>query len=190
MFGWRPTVAVIAVLLTLPVPLLLRVIPADRPPRLERDARVGRIPVGVWWVTGYGALLGFGGSAAFLLPLFVEKTLGQTPRVAGSAAAVLGGVAVLGRLQWARVVERRASFAPKLAVLAALSVAAMGLMLVSTTAGMAWMWAGTIVLALSSSSCTAVGAMAVIAIAGAADAGRASGVVWFGFLTGLGLGPP
>jgi len=32
--------------------------------------------------------------------------------------------------------------------------------------------------------------MAVIGIAGAGAAGRASGVVWFGFLAGLGLGPP
>jgi Na+-driven multidrug efflux pump len=47
-----------------------------------------------------------------------------------------------------------------------------------------------VVLALSSSSWTSVGAIAVIGIAGAAGAGRASGAVWFGFLAGLGLGPP
>jgi len=189
-FGWRPTMAVMAVVLIVPVPFLFRVIPADRPHRRERYEPARVLSTGIWWVAVYGGLLGLGGSAAFLLPLFVEESLGQTPRVAGLAAALLGGAAIAGRLQWARIVERRASPAPTLAVLALLSVAAMGLMLLSINSGIAWMWVGTVVLALSASSWTAVGAMAVIAIAGASAAGRASGIVWFGFLTGVGLGPP
>ena len=64
----------------------------------------------------------------------------------------------------------------------------MGLMLISMSYGIGRMWLGTTVLGLSSSSWTSVGAMAVIGIAGAGAAGRASGVVWFGFLAGL--GPP
>jgi predicted MFS family arabinose efflux permease len=122
--------------------------------------------------------------------LFVEESLGQSPRVAGLAAAVLGGVAILGRLQWARVAERNPNPASPLAVLAGMSVVAIGLLLLSIESGMAWMWMGVAALALSSSSWTSVAAIAVIGIAGAPAAGRASGVVWFGFLTGLGLGPP
>lgn len=189
-FGWRPTMAVTAVLFVLPILVLRRVIPADRPQRRQRAEAAGALPVGIWWVAVYGSLVGFGGSATFLFPLFVEESLAQTPQVAGVAAAMLGAVAIAGRLQWARVAEHRASPAPTLGLLAVLSVGAMGLMLASMSYGIGWMWAATVVLGLSSSSWTSVGAMAVIGIAGASAAGRASGVVWFGFLAGLGLGPP
>jgi len=189
-FGWRPTMAAVALLLGVPALLLRRIVPADRPHTQDRQQPVDSLPIGIWWVAAYGLLLGFGGSATFLFPLFVEESLGQTPQVAGAAAALLGAVAIAGRLQWARVAERAASPAPTLGFLAALSVVAMAFMLWSIEGGIAWMWVGTIVLGLSSSSWTSVGAMAVIAIAGAAAAGRASGIVWFGFLAGLGIGPP
>ncbi len=189
-FGWRPTMAAVALLLGVPALLLRRIVPADRPHPHVRDRPVESLPIGIWWVTAYGSLLGFGGSATFLFPLFVEESLGQTPQLAGAAAALLGAVAIAGRLQWARVAEHAASPAPTLAFLAALSVVAMAFMLWSIEGGITWMWVGTIVLGLSSSSWTSVAAMVVIAIAGAAAAGRASGIVWFGFLAGLGLGPP
>jgi predicted MFS family arabinose efflux permease len=189
-FGWRPTMAVTAVLFALPLLALRRVVPADRPHNRQRGEATSAMPAGIWWVSVYGALLGFGGSATFLFPLFVEESLAQTPQVAGVAAAMLGAVAIVGRLQWARIAEHRASPAPTLALLAILSVGSMGLMLASMSYGIGWMWVGTIVLGLSSSSWTSVGAMAVIGIAGVSAAGRASGIVWFGFLAGLGLGPP
>ncbi|NNC92361.1 MAG: MFS transporter [Acidimicrobiia bacterium] len=188
--GWRPTMAITAILFALPIVVLRRIVPADRPRPQQRAAPVEALPSGIWWVAAYGSLLGLGGAATFLFPLFVEESLAQTPQVAGVAAAVLGAVAVVGRLQWARIAEHQASPAPALALLAVLSVGSMGLMLASMSYGIGWMWVGTVVLALSSSSWTSVGAMAVIGIAGASTAGRASGIAWFGFLAGLGLGPP
>lgn len=189
-FGWRPTVLAMGVLLALPIPFFVRTIPPDRSRILDAPSPTDPLPAAIWWVAAYGLLLGFGGSATFLLPLFVEESLGQSARVAGTAAALLGGVAIVGRLQWARLVEQKASPAPTLAFLAVSSVVAMSLMLVSIRSGITWMWLGAIVLGLSASSWTSVGAIAVIAIAGPAAAGRASGIVWFGFLAGLGLGPP
>ncbi|NNL12659.1 MAG: MFS transporter [Acidimicrobiia bacterium] len=189
-FGWRSTMVVIGLLMVLSIPLAMRVVPPDRPRPADRRPSDGPLPAGIWWVAVYGSLLGFGGSATFLLPLFVEESLGESPRVAGVAAALLGGVAIAGRLQWARIAERKASPAPTLAILAVTSVVAMAFMLTSIDAGTGWMWVGTVVLGLSSSSWTSVGAIAVIAIAGSKAAGRASGIVWFGFLAGLGLGPP
>jgi len=188
--GWRPTMLVIAAILLAGIPVLIRVVPPDGPIASRRAGPGGPLPGGILWVAVYGSLLGLGGSASFLLPLFVEESLDQSPRMAGLAAAVVGGVAVFGRLQWARVAEQKRSPAPTLAVLAALSVVSMALMLVAITFGMLWMWMAALVLGLSSSSWTAVAAIAVIGIAGAPAAGRASGVVWFGFLGGLGLGPP
>ena len=123
-FGWRPTMVVIAGLLVAPLPLLFRVIPRDPPRPIGPEVSPSRLASGIWWVAVYGALLGFGGGAVFLLPLFIEESLGQTPRVAGLAVALLGGVAIAGRLQWARVVDRKATQAPALVVLASIAVAA------------------------------------------------------------------
>jgi predicted MFS family arabinose efflux permease len=187
--GWRFTTAVMAVLFAVPALALSRIVPADRPRRHERG-ELPSLPIGIWWVAGFGGLIGFGVSATFLLPLFIEESLGQTPQVAGLAAALLGAVAIGGRLQWARFSGRRGSPAPGMVMLAFMAVGAAGLMLVSISSGVGWMWLGTVLLGLSASSWPAVAAIAVIAIAGARVAGRASGIVWFGFLAGLGLGPP
>ena len=56
--------------------------------------------------------------------------------------------------------------------------------------GPALLWVGVVLVAVSASSWTAIAALAVMAIAGADQAGRASGVAWLGFLAGLGVGPP
>ena len=188
--GWRPTLVIMAAAIALPIPLVSRMT-RRQPAAASTAAHSGSgSAAGIRWVAVYGFLLGLGNSATFLFPLFVEEELGRSTRVAGLAAALLGGAAVLGRLQWARLVERHPSPAPALVFLAGGSVVAMALMLASISFGIGWMWVGTIVLAFSASSWTAVGAMAVISIAGAAGAGRASGTVWFGFLAGLGVGPP
>ncbi|MDH3606364.1 MAG: MFS transporter, partial [Acidimicrobiia bacterium] len=189
-FGWRPTLIVMAVALVLPVPFLMRMTTPDTPSTPKSGAPLAPLPSGIWWLAACGGLLGLGGSANFLLPLFVEESLGQTPRVAGLATALLGGVAIFGRLYWARTVEHRANQANTLTVLSFVAIGATVLMLISTTAGIGWMWVGTIAFGLSAASWTAIGSMAVMAIVGASAAGRASGVVWFGFLTGYGLGPP
>ncbi|MDH3607285.1 MAG: MFS transporter [Acidimicrobiia bacterium] len=189
-FGWRPTLIIMAVALVLPVPFLMRMTTPASAVQSDNGAPMAPLPSGIWWVAAYGGLLGLGGSAVFLLPLFVEERLGQTPRVAGLATALLGGIAIFGRLQWARTVERRTSQANTLAMLSLVAIVATILMLISTTAGIGWMWAGTVAFGLSAASWTAVGSMAVMAIVGSSEAGRASGVVWFGFLTGYGLGPP
>ena len=188
--GWRATLLVMAGLLAAPVPFFLRIIPGDRPaPRVGGEA-LSRLPTEIWWVAVYGALLGFGGGAIFLLPLFVEEELGQTPRVAGLAAALVGAVAILGRLQWGRIVDRRATPARAMMMLALLAMVAVVFMQLSISSGIGWMWLGATVFAVSASSWTVVGALAVIDIGGVSSAGRASGIVWFGFLGGFGIGPP
>jgi hypothetical protein len=75
-------------------------------------------------------------------------------------------------------------------MLALLAMVAVVFMQLSITSGIGWMWLGAIVFAVSASSWTVVGALAVIAIGGISSAGRASGIVWFGFLGGFGIGPP
>ena len=74
--------------------------------------------------------------------------------------------------------------------MAALSlVAAAGFWLAGTVA--IWLlWVAAILIALGSSSWNSVGMLAVMVEAGTDATGRASGVVLFGFLTGLGIAPP
>ena len=73
--------------------------------------------------------------------------------------------------------------------MAVLGVLASALLLASTL--WAWLlWPGVIITGASTSAWNSVGMLATIDEAGPALTGRASGVVLFGFLTGLGIGPP
>jgi cyanate permease len=99
-------------------------------------------------------------------------------------------VAVGGRILWSRYAERSGTYRGPLFTMAGLSLIAAGLFLASGQITVWLLWPATIVIALGSSSWNAVGMLAVMIEAGVAATGRASGIVLFGFLTGLGLGPP
>lgn len=188
--GWRPTVALIALLTLAPIPLVLAFIPADvRISAAEERARPP-LPPGIGWLGLIAALVGIGSSSSFLLPLFVEEGLGQGNRAGGAAAALQGAVAIFGRVAWARAAEQiRSPWLPS-ALIGVLAIVSVSLMVAAISFGIGWMWIGTVISAISSSSWTAVGALAVITLVGARAAGRATGLVWLGFLGGLGIGPP
>jgi predicted MFS family arabinose efflux permease len=190
--GWRPTLVIAAGLMLAAIPFVYGVVPADDRPASDIAASDAATPLprALWWVAAYGFLLGFGGSAAFLVPLFAEEQLGFSVRAAGLAAALIGIVAVAGRLGWARVADRGLPFALPLGAIALVSVVAALAFLGAIGLTPALLWVGVVAIGLSSSSWTSVGALAVISEAGTESAGRASGVVWFGFLAGIGLGPP
>ncbi len=189
--GWRLTVVLVALVPLAALPLAVAVIPPDRPARAELPrATGGPLPPAIWWLTGYGFLLGFAGSVTFLLPLFVEEALGRSPLLGGAAAGTVGLVAAFGRIGWARAAELLGRYALPLGWIAALSVAAAALFGAATSLGLAGLWAGVVVTGLGSSTWNSVGMLAVMDEVGPARAGRASGVVMFGFLTGLGAGPP
>ncbi len=189
-FGWRVALAGAAVVALAAIPTVLAVFPGDR----TRDATAGsappgRLPVAVWWLTGYGFLLGASGAAGIFIPLFAEEALGLSVRAGGLAAAVVGLSAVVGRIAWALHAERRANHVASLGWIAALAAVAAALMLAAPGMGAAWMWVGAVVLGAGSSSWNAVGMLAVIDLVGPAAAGRASGRVLFGFLVGLAVAP-
>ena len=187
--GWRPTM-LIAAAVTLAVILpVLRVVPDDRPDASGRDHTTGLLPRSTRWLAVYGALLGFGGAAAFFVPLFAQEAVGYGPRGGGLAAALIGLVAFWGRIGWARFAERGERFILTLGSMAVLSIAA-GLAFLGATSSTAFLWVAVVVVGVSSSSWTSVAMLAVIHDAGAELAGRASGQVMFGFLFGLGIGPP
>jgi len=74
--------------------------------------------------------------------------------------------------------------------MAVLSIAAAGLFYLSGAVAAWLLWPAAVLIAVGSSSWNSVGMLAVMVEAGVAATGRASGVVLFGFLTGLGIGPP
>jgi predicted MFS family arabinose efflux permease len=190
--GWRPTLAIAAAVMMAAIPFVFGVVPADDPPASDvaASSAVTPLPKALWWVAVYGFLLGFGGSSTFLVPLFAEEQLGLSVRAAGLAAALIGLMAVAGRLGWARAADRGHPFALPLGAIALVSVMAALAFLGAIGLTPALLWVGVVAIGLSSSSWTSVGALAVISEAGTESAGRASGVVWFGFLAGIGLGPP
>ncbi len=188
--GWRG-----AYLLLAGVPVLLAlfaawVVPHSEDGEIRRGESARPLPRAITWLAGYGFLLGFAGSVSFLVPLFAEEELGLDPRAAGVAAAVIGLTAFLARIGWARVSELLSDYMLPLTAIALLSVASAVVMLASPTWGTWLLWLGAVLIGVSSAAWNAVGMLAVMNEAGAIATGRASGTVVFGFLAGLGLGPP
>ncbi len=190
-FGWRSTLIVLAALTLAVIPVVMRVIPPDRPaPTTAAERRGGPLSPAIREMAIYGFLLGFGGSITFLVPLFVEEALGGTPTLGGVAAALIGLSAFVGRIAWARHAERRQRFAAPLAAIALSAVAASLTFLLAQVVGLWVVWIAAILTGISASSWNSVGMLGVITVAGTGQAGRASGIVLRGFLAGLGLGAP
>lgn len=188
--GWRPTLVLVAVVPLLAIPLTAAVIPRDRPLVIAESAAVGALPSAIWFLAAYGFLLGFSGGATFLVPLYAEEVLGLSVRIGGAAIGVMGFTATFGRIAWARIAERGHGYEQSLGWIAALSVAATGALFAAQEAGVALLWIGAVLTGLSSSAWNSVGMLAVMMEAGSARAGQASGIVMFGFLTGVGVAPP
>jgi len=190
-FGWRGAYLVVAAVPLVFAALAVWLIPTASPAsESHRTNRSGRLPAAIWWLAGYGFLLGFSGAVTYLVPLFAEESLGLSPVVGGIAAAVIAFTAVPGRILWSRYAERSGAFSGSLGVMAALSIAAAVLFYGSGVSAAWLLWPAAILIASGSSSWNSVGMLAVMVEAGVGSTGRASGVVLFGFLTGLGIAPP
>jgi MFS family permease len=188
--GWRPTIALLALLSLAAVPLVLAVIPPDELVGRAAMKTQGPLPGGIRWLAVLALFLGLGNSSMLFLPLFVEEELGQANYVAGLVVALRAGVAIFGRIAWARTAERTESSWIPTAVIGALSVVSAVAMLLAARAGIGWAWIGAVIAGLASGSWTAVGVITIITMVGPGTAGRATGLVWLGFLGGLAIGPP
>ena len=142
-------------------------------------------------LTVYAFLVGVGTAAAiYYLPLYSEEVLGMAPEQAGQALAFSGLLGIVGRIGWARVAEswlgtmRGSMIIAVLAVLASLTLA------FGDVLGTWSVWLAAGLIGLSISAWHSVGMLAVIQIVPSSLAGRASGLVYFGFLAGLGGGAP
>jgi len=191
MVGWRGTYLLVAVGPLLLAGVTLRVAPSAH--RAEDAVGAGdspALPVAIWWLAGYGALMGFSFGVAFLVPLFSEEALGLTPVVAGIAAATIALVAVMGRIVWSRYAEHSGKYRGSLSVMAALALGAAGLFYAADVAAVWLLWPACVLVAAGSGSWNSVGMLTVMVVAGSESTGRASGFVLLGFLTGLGISSP
>jgi MFS family permease len=189
-FGWRASYLIVAsvpVIAALATGLAVHTTPHPTTARL-RGGGV-RLPTSVRWLAGYGFLFGFAGAVSFLVPLYVDEGLGFDARIGGLAAATIGIVAVGGRIAWAHVAEGRSAFVTPLWAMTPIAVAG-GFAFLGADSFTPLLWLGAALVGLSTSSWNSVGMLAVMSEAGTAATGKASGLVVFGFLTGLGLGPP
>ena len=151
------------------------------------ERRVRRRLIGI--VTWYSLLMGaiVGGVSRFL-PLFAEEALGWTNFWAGMVTALMGVTAVVSRVWWARTTERRVAPLRALALQAALTVGAIALLLAAVDVGGALLWVMAPLAGFSMASWNSVAMLALITGVPVAMAGRASGIVMLGFMSGLTVG--
>ena len=139
----------------------------------------------------YGSLLGLGATTVLTyLPLYAEEVLGMSRVQSGLVLALSGLIGILGRIGWGCLAEGRLGWARSLMIIALLS-ALLGVVLAFGPLLGTWaIWLAGILFGISGSSWTSVGMLAVIQILPTSLAGRGSGVVFFGFLSGSAVGAP
>lgn len=191
-WGWRWAFGVILVVPVLGLIGTYAALPEDHGTREGQraiEAAAGALPRAISFLAVYGGLMGFGASYTFLVPLFAEEALGYSEQAGGLAAGLIGLTSLFARIGWARYADRTGRHDSTLLVLAVLSVGGVMLFLGSQWAAGWLLWLAAITTGISSSSWNSVGMLAVIDHAGHERSGRASGVVMFGFLAGLAIGP-
>ena len=198
-FGWRWAVAasglftlVFAAVAAVRFPL------SGSHPRMTADTASGSDVVArstlesfVYRITVYSFLMGLVASGMTrFLPLFGEEVLGYSDTASGAIYAVSAALGLAARLWWGRLVEHSVATAPSLVLLAAGSAATAALLLVAEPVGPWVLWPIAVGVGFFVSAWNVVTMFALITEVPTHQSGRASGVVLFGFLLGLSIGPP
>lgn len=191
-WNWR-----VAVLIFLAMPLggmlgmLGRTDPANRERRHE--AGDGLLPSSVWWIAAYGFISGLASSAILgFLPLFANEELGWTEAAAGVLISLTGFTGIAARIIWPRLSERRIGHGRTLRILAGLTMIT-GVLLALASMEVVAGWAlfpAVLLLGGGAIAWNAVGMLAVMDFSPHGLVGKGTGVVLFGFLLGLAIGPP
>ena len=186
--GWRPAVALAALLPLAGWIATLLVISQDNAPRI-RPVRVrarGRQDTAVRWLMADAFLMGAGTAALMgFLPLYAQQSAGMGAASAGLLAGTAGGVGVVGRIVWAWQSERARNLTTPLGVLALLSAGSAVTIWARVATGDWLLWVGAVAAGASLMAWNAVGMVAVVAIADPDETGRASGMVIGAFLGGM-----
>jgi MFS family permease len=189
--GWRAALGWSALVPLAGILIALAVVPPD-PPQDEatEDGRGGPRPHGVYWLAAYAFLMGSGvATINAYLPLYLVERADASQEVAGSVVATIGLVGIFSRIGWGWASERMRSFSQPLLMLGVGAVLAVLLVLAVESVGLWLAWPAAALFGATAVTWNAVGMLAVISASGVGTAGRASGVVVFGFYIGFVASP-
>lgn len=191
-WSWR---IALLIFLAMPISGLLGMIgrrdPNHHLPR--RETNRARLPVVVRWIAVYGFVSGLATSATIgFLPLFANEDLGWTEAAGGALIALTGLAGIAARIVWPRLSERSIGHGRTLRILAAMSFfTAVLLALASRGVVEGWVLVpAALLLGGGAVAWNAVGMLAVMDFSPEGAVGKGTGLVLFGFLFGLALGPP
>ena len=189
--GWRAALGWSAAIPALAIVVALAVVPHDPPPpKPEEHAHEARSTHGVRLLMAYAFLMGTGVAAVnAYLPLFLVERAGASSGVAGSVVATIGLVGIVSRVSWGWASERMRSLNGPLLVLGLGAAVAIGLFGSVEVLGLWVAWPAAALFGATAVTWNAVGMLAVITESGTRRAGRASGVVTFGFYIGFVASP-
>ncbi len=160
------------------------IVPRDRGRRREPNGLLIRVltvnATAIGW--GMGAVLGF-------VSVFAVEEVGMAETTAGGMLAVIGFVGTGARLLWGALADRVRSSHALLVAISAIGLVATAGISASPDSGPWLLIVATGLFGASIMAWNAVGMLAVIRDAPPERAGSASGVVLFGFLAGLTIGP-
>jgi MFS family permease len=124
--------------------------------------------------------------------LFADEDLGWSEEAAGTMIALMGLTGIVARVVWPRLSERSLGHGRTLRILAALSVLSAALLALSSV-DVVGGWAlplAVLLLGGGAIAWNAVGMLAVMDFSPRGLVGKGTGLVLFGFLFGLAIGPP
>lgn len=148
------------------------------------------LPAFVYQVAAYGFLMGFvGGGIGRFLPLFGEEQVGLSPAMAGLVFALSGLVAIPVRIMSGASLDRGISARLTMTAMAGGAVVSC-LLLVYAPSIALLLWIGAVLNGVTLGSWNTSANLAMIREMGSAGAGRATGILLFGFLIGLTVGGP
>ncbi|MGD2059524.1 MAG: MFS transporter [Acidimicrobiia bacterium] len=193
--GWWSWRVAVLVFLAMPVAGLIGMIGRRESEHREtRDpSSTGALPTSVRWVAIYGFISGLASSAIIaFVPLFANEELGWSEAAAGTMIALMGLTGIIARVLWPRLSERTLGHGRTLRILALLSVLSATLLALSSIQVVGGWVLPVAVLLLGSGAVAwnAVGMLAVMDFSPSGLVGKGTGVVLFGFLFGLAIGPP
>lgn len=189
--GWRTALGWSALIPLAGIALALAVVPGERrDPDASAADRSGPLPHGVYWLAAYAFLMGSGvATINAYLPLYLVERADASQEVAGTVAATIGLVGIFSRIGWGWASERMRSFSLPLLLLGGGAVVAVLMVLAVEMVGLWLAWPAAALFGATAVTWNAVGMLAVISSSGAGTAGRASGVVVFGFYIGFVASP-
>ena len=191
-FGWRAALGWVALVPIAALVAAVVVVPSDSTSAAEPNEPDAprSLPSGVRWLAVYAFLMGSGVAAVnAYLPLYLVESAGASQELAGVVVATIGLVGIFSRLGWGWASERMPTFSLPLLMLGGGSVAAIGLILAIEQFGLWVAWPAAILFGATAVTWNAVGNLAVITESGTGLAGRATGLLTFGFYMGF-VGSP